>query len=590
MKYASLVLIGSLLAASCQQRASHSSPQASRDSLHQLAARYYEGNMALQPVQATLNGENKYNDQLPVDIGQPYRHRADSFYASYQEALKKIDTSSLSNNDRITYAMLQRELSLNREVLTYHEYLMPVQQFTCLPILMAQLGSGASAQPFKNKKDYENFMHRMEGFSAWADTAISNMRQGIATGYVLPEKLVIKTLPQLQDLSKKDSTNVFFAPLKTLPDSLDATAKQQLASEYNAAIEKFILPAYSRLYKFMQEEYLPKARKTSGIDGIPDGKKYYDYLVRSWTSTNKTPEEIYALGESEVARIRGEMEAIKNSTGFKGDLSAFFTFVRNDKKLRIFKTPAAVLDSFKAIENKIMPGVRKMYGHLPKSKFEIKQTEAYRAASASAEYQPGSPDGSRPGTFYVPILNAADFSYTGMECLFLHEAIPGHHFQFSLQQENDSLPQFRRFAWVGAFGEGYALYCESLGKELGLYTDPYMYFGRLTDEIHRAIRLVVDVGIHRKGWTREQAIKYMMDNEPVSEHEATAEIERYMAIPAQALSYKIGEIKIRELREKYTKALGDKFSLPAFHDELLKDGCIPLSVLEEKMARFYGSK
>ncbi len=589
MKYASLLLVGSLLtAASCQQQSPHNSQQASQDSLHQLVERYYDGNMALQPLQATFNGDMRYNDQLPVDIGADFRHRADSFYAAYQQALKGIDTAVLSGNDRITYDMLQRELALNREALTYHDYLMPVQQFTCLPITLAQLGSGSAAQPFKTKKDYENFMHRMEGFAAWADTAISNMRQGIATGYVLPEKLVIKTLPQLKDLAKKDTANVYYAPLKTLPDSLDAAAKQQLAADYTAAIEKYILPAYGKLCTFMQTEYLPKARKTSGIEGIPDGKKYYEYLVRFWTSTNRTPDEIYALGEREVARIRGEMEAVKNSVGFKGDLAAFFTEVRNDKKLRIFKTPGAILDSFKAIENKIMPGVRKMYGHLPVSKFEIRQTEAFRAASASAEYQPGNPDGSRPGIFYVPILNAAEFPYPGMESLFLHEAIPGHHFQFSLQQENDSLPKFRRFTWVGAFGEGYALYCESLGKELGLYTDPYMYFGRLTDEIHRAIRLVVDVGMHHKGWSREQAIKYMMDNEPVSEHDATAEIERYMAIPAQALSYKIGELKIRELREKYTKALGDKFSLPAFHDELLKDGCVPLSVLEQKMTRFYG--
>ncbi|SKA05262.1 Uncharacterized conserved protein, DUF885 familyt [Chitinophaga eiseniae] len=589
MKYASLLLAGSLLtAAACQQQGSRNSQQAPGDSLHQLVERYYDSNMALQPLQATFNGDMRYNDQLPVDIGADFRHRADSFYAAYQQALKGIDTAGLSGNDRITYDMLQRELGLNREALTYHDYLMPVQQFTCLPITLAQLGSGSAAQPFKTKKDYENFMHRMEGFAAWADTAIANMRQGIATGYVLPEKLVIKTLPQLKDLAKKDTANVYYAPLKTLPDSLDAAAKQQLTTDYTAAIEKYILPAYGKLYTFMQTEYLPKARKTSGIEGIPDGRKYYEYLVRSWTSTNRTPDEIYALGEREVARIRGEMEEVKNNVGFKGDLAAFFTEVRNDKKLRIFKTPGAILDSFKAIENKIMPGVKKMYGHLPKSKFEIRQTEAFRAASASAEYQPGNPDGSRPGIFYVPILNAAEFPYPGMESLFLHEAIPGHHFQFSLQQENDSLPKFRRFTWVGAFGEGYALYCESLGKELGLYTDPYMYFGRLTDEIHRAIRLVVDVGMHHKGWSREQAIKYMMDNEPVSEHDATAEIERYMAIPGQALSYKIGELKIRELREKYTKALGDKFSLPAFHDELLKDGCVPLSVLEQKMTRFYG--
>ncbi|CAL1516381.1 DUF885 domain-containing protein [Chitinophaga sp. MM2321] len=583
-----LILVGALFAGACQQKGSHSNPSAMQDSLHHLAAAYYDANMALNPLQATFNGENQYNDQLPVDISESYRAHADSFFAAWQQQLKGIDTAVLSGNDRITYDMLQREFEINREGLTFHDHLMPVQQFTCLPLTLAQLGSGSSAQPFKNRKDYENFIHRMQGFAVWTDTAIANMRRGIATGYVLPKSLVVKTIPQLAALAKKDTGNVYYAPLKTLPDSLDAAAKAQLTKDYTAAIENYILPSYAKLHQFMEKEYLPKARASSGINGIPDGSAYYTYLIKYWTTTNKSPEEIFELGEKEVARIRDEMEAVKNSTGFKGDLPAFFLSVRTDKKLRIFKTPAAILDSFKAIENKIMPGVKKMYGHFPKTKFEIRQTEAYRAASASAEYMPGSPDGTRPGVFYVPILDATKFSYTGMECLFLHEAIPGHHFQFSLQQENDSLPKFRRFSWIGAYGEGYALYCESLGKELGLYTDPYMYFGRLSDEIHRAIRLVVDVGLHTKGWTREQAIKYMMDNEPVSEQEVTAEIERYMAIPGQALSYKIGEIKIRELRNKYTQELGDKFSLSSFHDELLKDGCVPLSILEQKMARWAG--
>ena len=582
-----LLLSGALLAGACQQPGGHGNPQATQDSLRNLATRYYNESMALNPLQATQNGENQYNDQLPIDISDSYRAKADSFYASYQQAIKGIDTAALSGNDRITYDMLQREFDVNREALRFHDHLMPVQQFTCLPLTLAQLGSGSSAQPFKTEKDYHNFMHRMERFAIWTDTAIANMRRGIATGYVLPKSLVVKVIPQVADLAKKDPVNnVFYAPLKTIPDSLGASVKTALATDYAAAVEKYILPSYAKLRDFMQQEYLPKARSSSGIGDIPDGKAYYAFLIKSWTTTDLRPEEIFALGEKEVARIRGEMETVKNSTGFKGDLPAFFAAVRADKKLRIFKTPAAILDSFKAIENKIMPGVKKMYGHLPKTKFEIRQTEAYRAASASAEYMQGSADGTRPGVFYVPILDATTFPYTGMECLFLHEAIPGHHFQISLQQENDSLPKFRRFSWIGAYGEGYALYCESLGKELGLYTDPYMYFGRLTDEIHRAIRLVVDVGLHTKGWTREQAIKYMMENEPLSDQEATAEIERYMAIPGQALSYKIGELKIRELRNKYTNQLGTKFHLSSFHDELLKDGCVPLSVLEQKMTRW----
>ncbi|HEX2606189.1 MAG TPA: DUF885 domain-containing protein, partial [Flavisolibacter sp.] len=265
-------------------------------------------------------------------------------------------------------------------------------------------------------------------------------------------------------------------------------------------------------------------------------------------------------------------------------LTAFFEYMKTGKQFMPYKTPQEVLDAFHAIHQRMEPNLKKMFGRTPKTRFEIRQTEAFRAASASAEYQQGTADGSRPGIFYVPILDATTFNTTsGMESLFLHEAIPGHHYQVSLQQENESLPKFRRFAWYGAYGEGWALYCESLGKELGLYTDPYQYMGALGDEIHRAIRLVVDVGMHTKGMTREEAIRYMTSNEAISQEGATAEIERYMAIPAQALSYKIGALKIRELREKYSKAQGSKFSLSAFHDELLKDGVMPLDVLERKM-------
>jgi uncharacterized protein (DUF885 family) len=308
------------------------------------------------------------------------------------------------------------------------------------------------------------------------------------------------------------------------------------------------------------------------------------YLVKTWTTTNKTPEEIYQTGLAEVARIRGEMEKVKSQVGFTGTLDEFFVHLKTDQKFYPYTQASEVLDDFRKIQAKIEPHLEKMFTNTPETGFEIRQTEQFREASASAEYNPGSVDGSRPGIFYVPIPDARQFNITsGMESLFLHEAIPGHHYQVSLQQENTSLHKFQRFGWYGAYGEGWALYCESLGNELGLYTDPYQYMGALGDEIHRAIRLVVDVGLHTKGMTREQAIKYMMDNEPISEQGATAEIERYMAIPGQALSYKIGALKIRELRKKYEKQLGSDFSLSAFHDEFLKDGAMPLDVLERKM-------
>ena len=310
----------------------------------------------------------------------------------------------------------------------------------------------------------------------------------------------------------------------------------------------------------------------------------YRYQIRYWTTTDKRAEDIYNTGLSEVKRISTIMDSLKNAVGFKGDIKSFFEYMKTDKKFMPYKTPKDVLTAYSTIHKTMEPNLKKMFGRTPKTPFEVRQTEAFRAASASAEYNPGSPDGSRPGIFYVPVLDATTYNTTsGMESLFLHEAIPGHHYQISLQQENESLPKFRRFIFYSAYGEGWALYTESQGKELGLYTDPYQYMGALGDEMHRAIRLVVDVAIHTKGWTREQAIKYMVDNEAISEQDATAEIERYMAIPGQALSYKIGQIKIRELRTKYTNDLGEDFKLSDFHDEFLKDGCMPLDVLERKM-------
>jgi uncharacterized protein (DUF885 family) len=288
-----------------------------------------------------------------------------------------------------------------------------------------------------------------------------------------------------------------------------------------------------------------------------------------------------------VPRIKSLMDSIKNAVGFNGDLHSFFEYMNNDKRFTPYKTPGEVLGAFKNIHQRMIPYVKKMFNRVPKTAFEIRQTEAFRAASASAEYLQGSPDGSRSGIFYVPILDAGTFNVTnGMESLFLHEAIPGHHYQISLQQEDTLLPRFIRFGLNNAYVEGWALYCESLGKELGLYTDPYQYMGALGDEMHRAIRLVVDVAIHTKNMTREQAIKYMMNNEAISEQGATAEIERYMVIPGQALGYKIGALKIMELRERYEKLFGSKFNLAAFHDEILKDGSLPLEILEAKMDKW----
>ncbi|OIR05006.1 hypothetical protein GALL_128220 [mine drainage metagenome] len=547
--------------------------------------KYYEERLQLFPLEATAIGDERYNDKLYADFTDGYRKKEKEFYNRYLVYVTKFDRDQLNDNDKISYDIFKREMEISLEGLKFHTNLIPANQFWGMTLDFGQLGSGEGNQPFKTEKNYDDWLKRMDAFSVWTDSAIQYFKKGIETNYVLPKSLVQKMIPQMDAMVVSDVTkSLFYGPINKLPNGFSDADKKRLTEAFTQSIQKNIIFSYKKLGDFLKNEYLPKARNTSGISALPDGAALYNYEIAYWTTTNKTADEIYNTGLSEVKRIRGLMDSVKNAVGFKGDLKSFFEFMKTDKQFMPYKKPEDVLNAFHAIYLKMEPNLKKMYGRVPKSKFEIRQTEAFRAASASAEYNIGSPDGSRPGIFYVPILDATKFNTTsGMESLFLHEAIPGHHYQSSLQMENEKLPKFRRFLWYGAYGEGYALYCESLGKELGLYTDPYQYMGALGDEMHRAIRLVVDVAIHTKNMTREEAIKYMMDNEAISEDGATAEIERYMAIPGQALSYKIGALKIRELRNKYQQELGDNFKLSDFHDEFLKDGCMPLEIVEKKM-------
>ena len=598
------VLLFVCIIAGCQSNNNKTASSAPAESNKQLAAlfeKYYNGRMALIPIEATVNGDSRFNDVLPIDFTDSYRQKLTDFFTANLNAVKQIDREQLNEADRTSYDIFKREMEMSIEGLQ-HQYLAiseyaidghaPFTQFWGLPLTFGQMGSGSYAQPFNTVKDYDNWLKRAGGFAAWADSAIVYFKKGIATGNVLPAKLVIKMIPEMQNMVAKEVTkSIYYEPVKKMPDSFPEAEKKRLTAAYTALIRDTLSPAFQKLATFLKNEYLPKARTTTGYKDVPDGPALYDYLVRYWTTTTKKPEEIYNTGLEEVKRIRAIMDSVKNAVGFKGDLKAFFEYMRTDKKFMPYKTPDEVLNAFKNIQARIEPHLKDMFGRVPKMKFEIRQTEAFRAASAAAEYKPGTPDGKRPGIFYVPILDATKFNTTsGMESLFLHEAIPGHHFQMSLQLEDTTLPTFRRFLWYGAYGEGWALYCESLGKELGLYTDPYQYMGALGDEIHRAIRLVVDVGMHTKNMTREQAIAYMMDNEAINEQGATAEIERYMAMPAQALSYKIGALKIRELRNKYSQEQGSKFSLAAFHDEFLHFGCMPLELVEKNMDAWAASK
>jgi uncharacterized protein (DUF885 family) len=584
MKKILLIALAVGVIAACKQ-SNKSETTESNKNFAALTDQYYEDGLKLSPLSATFIGDERYNDLLPNDGSQAYLAESKAFNQRFLDSLSNYDRDNLNDNDKLSYDFLKDQLEMNIEGFKYHSEYLPFNQMFALPLTIGQLGSGTSAQPFKTVKNYEDWLKRVSAFSVWADTAIGNFKKGMQSGIVLPKSLVVKIIPQMQSMIVTDpKQSLFYGPINLLPKDFSTEDKKRLTDEYRTAITTVIIPTYKKLGDFLQNEYLPKARTTSGWSAMPGGAAWYAYLVRQQTTTKKTPEEVYQTGLKEVARIKNQMDSIKNLVGFKGDLKAFFEYMKTDKKFMPYKTPKEVLAAFENIHQRMIPNLKKMFAHAPKTPFEIRQTEAFRAASASAEYNQGSADGKRPGIFYVPILDATKFNITsGMESLFLHEAIPGHHYQISLTQENTSLPKFRRFGFHNAYVEGWALYCESLGKELGLYQDPYQHMGALGDEMHRAIRLVVDVAIHTKNMSREEAIKYMMDNEAISEEGATAEIERYMGIPAQALGYKTGAMKIRELRNKYEKELGTKFKIADFHTEVLKDGSLPLSVFESKM-------
>ena len=545
---------------------------------------YYEEGLKLNPLNATMSGDDRYNDLFPNILSNEFQNEIKAYYTKYKDMLKEFDETTMSDSEKMTKAILQWECDINLEGFNYNQDLRPIDQMWSPNLFVGQLASGQSAQPFKTVKDYNNWLKRLDGYTEWMHSAEAKMRQGIELGHVLPKSLIVKVLPQLESgMVTNLDDHLFYSPIKNMPDDFSDEDRAILAEAYAQKLNEKIIPAYKSLYDFMSTDYMAAGRTSSGIDAIPNGEAFYNYMIKLFTTTNMTANEIHELGLSEVARISSEMEKVKAQVGFKGTLKTFFDHVRTSKELMPFNTAQEVIENFNAIHERMKPNLEKLFDKKPKTAFEVRQTEKFREASASAEYNPGSLDGTRPGIFYTPIPNAKTYNNHQDESLFLHEAIPGHHYQISLTQESDELPMFRKTLWYSGYGEGWALYSESLGKELGLYTDPYQYFGTLAAEMHRAVRLVVDTGLHSKGWTREQAIQYSLDNESESEDGIISEIERYMAMPGQALSYKIGQLKIRELRTKAEQALGTKFDIGQFHNEVLETGCIPLALLEDKI-------
>jgi uncharacterized protein (DUF885 family) len=545
---------------------------------------YYEEGLILNPLNATTAGDNRYNNSFPNTLSDAYIAQSKTYYNSYLDKLAQYSDANLSESEQMSRAILKWECEINLDRLNYRQDLVPIDQMWSVNLIFGQLASGSSSQPFKTVEDYNNWIQRMDGYVEWLTTAETKMKEGISLGYVLPKSLIVKVIPQFEALTTDDlDKHLFFNPVKNFPEEFSAGDKKTLAETYTKALLEKVIPAYKNIHEFLRTTYLDAGRESSGYDAMPNGETYYEHQIKTYTTTNMTAEEIHELGLKEVARILEEMETVKAEVGYTGDLKSFFDHVRNNRELMPFTDPQQVIDNFNAIHERMKPQLEKLFEVKPKTTFEVRRTEAFREASSSAEYNPGSIDGTRPGIFYTPIPEATKYNTYSDESLFLHEAIPGHHYQISLTQESTELPDFRKTLWYSGYGEGWALYTESLGKELGLYTDPYQYFGMLGAEMHRAIRLVVDTGLHSKGWTREQAIQYSLDNEAESEASIISEVERYMANPGQALSYKIGQLKIRELRTKAEQELGENFDIRQFHNQVLETGCVPLALLEDKI-------
>jgi len=565
--------------------------QAKADQLNKLYADYWEANLKLNPIAATFQGDPRYNDQLPDYFSAQYREQTKQFVTEWLAKVEAVGSEGLTGQDLLSYEIFVEDAKDTLESFKYPDWQLPINQMHSLPSLVVQLGSGTGAQPFKTVKDYDNWLARASKLPTLFDSAITSMNEGVTAGVVQPKALMIKVIPQLDALIKaKPEDTLFWGPITQMPKDFSDADKKRLTDAYRAMIADQVMPAYKKLRTYINDEYLPKTRDTVGLDKLPGGAAWYAFNAKQSTTTDLTPEQIHKIGLDEVARIHGEIQKVMTEVGFKGSMQDFFKFMQTDKRFG-FKDEKALLEYYRALEAKINQKIPEQFSLIPKSPFEIRPVEPFRAQSAAGgEYMTPSEDGSRPGIFYVNTYDLPTRKTWDAEDLYLHEAIPGHHFQLALQQELKNLPAFRRFGGESAFAEGWGLYSESLGKDLGVYTDPYNYFGYLQNELWRAIRLVTDTGLHSKGWTREQVIKYMLDNSAESETQATAEAERYIAWPGQALAYKIGELKIKELRAKAEKELGPKFDIREFHAEVLKDGAVPLNILEGKIDRWIAAK
>ncbi|MFZ6771532.1 DUF885 domain-containing protein [Undibacterium sp. SXout7W] len=552
-----------------------------------LAETYYQQQAIFEPLSATFNGDNRYDDRLPMTLQPVIRANHTAMLRNIEQKLSGVDRSKLSAADMVTYDCLQYEIQSGIKMAQFKDYLLPINQMDSVPVTLAQFASGQSAQLLTTPKQYETYLRRIKALPTWLKQATINMREGMRQGIVLPKALVNSTLPQYaQLLSDQAEDQAYYLPIRHFPDNFSQADKNRLTKAYKDAIQNSILPALREFNTFLNAEYLPASRNSTGWNALPEGERWYRAWVEDQTTTNLSPDDIHTIGLKEVARIQQKYVTLGPQLGYHGDPKALPAWIDTQNQYRPFKTEKDILDAYRDIDKKVREKLPTLFGKTPKAALDIRPEPEISRQTASDHYSPPAIDGSRPGVFWAVINNPADYANTGMKTLFLHEGQPGHHFHLATLQELD-VPRFRKVGGNNAYTEGWALYAETLGREMGLFdNDPNSYLGHLSDEMLRATRLVVDTGMHAKGWTREQGIQYLQEVLGYSEAASRQAIERYMAWPGQALGYKIGSLKIMELRHKAEAALGNKFDLRQFHDAILSDGTLPLSLLETKMNKW----
>lgn len=540
----------------------------------------WEWGLRQYPLFATQAGDHRYDDQLG-QVSLAAEHDRLEARRGFLARLKAIDRSALAPDEQVSYDIFARQLGDDIRGAEFRTYLTPITDRWGFHVEFPELRRN---MPLATVKEYENYIARLRGFSAYADGHIELMRAGIEADITLPAVIMRRYAEPLEAQIVNDPTeSLLYEPLREFPSTVPESDRERLRAEARSAIAENVVPGYRRFLAFMRDEYVPHCRETIAASDLPDGREFYRWCVRRHTTVDISPEEVHALGLSEVARIRAEMDDVIREVGFDGDFAAFAQFLRTDPQFYA-KTPDDLLKDVSLILKHADGQLPKLFGRLPRMPYGVRQVPEFIAPqSTAAYYQPPTGDGRQAGFFYVNTYDLPGRPLYMLEALSLHEAVPGHHLQLALQQELHNLPKFRQFAGFTGYIEGWALYSERLGLEMGCYQDPYSNFGRLTMEIWRANRLVVDTGIHYLGWTRQQAIDFMRQNSAAPLHDIRAEVDRYIGWPGQALAYKIGELKIRQLRAAAESRLGERFDVRAFHDVVLGSGAVPLDVLEDNV-------